>query len=223
MKVTKCEKPPSPGPSLHLLALPAEIRLKIYELLIPHTISVDLCTSHEDNSAAPSLQRPQRSLAALRLRAYRLEHDIINRNGLYLLGVCRTTQAEIWKTLTSATVEVHCSKCFHAFVKDFSYGMGVGLRWMHNLKIYANPGKPSGTPGQNGFDNSLHKTQAALHAREVMDSCRELIRTWYGRLDLLEKERWTVEKLEDDVGLAGSEVEGGWLVRAQLDLEQGSN
>jgi len=172
------------------LSLPAEIRLHIYDYLIPSAkLEIDLCNHRRPQQAEFTVRR--RSVISSLLSQVLALDTITRTNGLHLLKVCTRTRGEVLPLLAKTTVRFHCCKCFEELLRNLSYGLGVGVKWMKHVEILLD------------FDTCLLAGQslttvfAQTYTRETMQLAQKTAWLYFGRLDLAEKERWKVEPFEE--------------------------
>lgn len=114
---------------------------------------------------------------------------------VHLQLVCKRTRSEILPILAKSTVRFHCSKCFDELLRNLSHGLGVGVTWMKHVEIVLD------LTNQLSSWHRLTMELGKTSARETMSLARKTAWLWYGRLDLMGKERWTYEPMneKDDV------------------------
>ncbi|KAK4938684.1 hypothetical protein LTR10_020952 [Elasticomyces elasticus] len=173
-----------------LLRLPAETRLQIYRHLIPKDVlDVDICSPRR--SAAQqfgSLPRPGASILVAQLFAW---ESLIRDNGLQMLLVCRRTRDEVLPFLSKLTVRFHCTKCFEQLLSNMSHGLGVGVKWMKHVEIRYQC-EDSGTVLRS-VGGSLTPQLSKFMVSEAMFALQRTAWLYYGRLDLLERDKWKFE------------------------------
>ncbi|EXJ85842.1 hypothetical protein A1O1_06211 [Capronia coronata CBS 617.96] len=199
------------------LRLPAETRLHIYSYLIPEDrIEIDLCTSRRSElehhpadarttsvSSSSSGRSPPRSstiptpkrsiISGLVAQVIQLE-TITRTNGLHLLLVCRRTRDEVRSLLSTLPVRFHCPKCFEELLRNLSFGLGVGVKWMRHVEIVVNCGSGLFGPPFRPLTDSLAKFMVT----ETLQAARRTGWLYYGRLDLAGREEWKYEPLPAD-------------------------
>jgi hypothetical protein len=205
--------PESPRKKPTLLTLPAEIRLRVYAFLIPTPLfSIDLCTRRRRPSSAddarPGGPPARKSIASLLLQRTHDYHDLItNQNGLQLLFVCRLFANEVYPLLMGTTVRFCCTKHFVEVVKTFQYGVGEGRRWMRSVQVVCDLGEESRRQTNGWGSQEVERPRTVVAGR--LKECRRMVLGWYGRLDLMGRERWWVEPVRTENGDGGEEEVDG--------------
>ncbi|EXJ59716.1 hypothetical protein A1O7_03862 [Cladophialophora yegresii CBS 114405] len=180
------------------LRIPAEIRLHIYGYLLPkHRLDINLCDP--DDSHPPSRDiLPGKNKKASPISAMvslNLAIEAITRsNGLHLLLVSPRTATEYASLLAKLAVRFHCPKCFDEWLRNVSYGLGVGIKWLKRVEILFDSemgARPVRSRGLQGMTPALSK----FMANEMMKQCQHTVYAYYGRLDLMDppSEVWRYE------------------------------
>lgn len=184
-----------------ILTLPAEIRLRIYAYTIPTpSLPIDLCNHRREvDDCAPTAQPPQRIsiIHALFNRSVDLKDIITNQNGLQLLLVCRRIASEAWQILRTTTVRFCCVRHFSEVIRAFRDGIGEGRQWIRRVEIVLDLSTWLDVRGANGQASPQAVEGSRYKAREAMGVCQRTIRDWYGRLDLMGREKWTYEAYKE--------------------------
>lgn len=194
------------------LSLPPESRLQVYSYLIPKkTLEVDLCTPRRPTDG-PLRRRGVISSLVNQVLAL----DMITRsNGLHLLLVSRRTRAEVLPLLSRLVVRFHCPRCFDELLRNLSYGLGVGVRWMKHVEIEFNCAAEVVGPPYRRVTASL----ARFMVTETMYAAQRTACLYYGRLDLMRRDKWEFEPLTEDAtpgtAAAVSTVTGATLLQNQ--------
>ena len=174
----------------HLFRLPAETRLHIYSYLISNEgLYIDLCATrraHGDSYIGRS-----RSIMSNLLQQTVNLHTLVRTNGLHLLLVCRQSRFEILPLLAETTVRFHCGRCFAEFLENFCNGLKMGIKWMKRVHINLDLTTSIEQPRIYAMTLPLAKARA----RDTMMSAKRTAWVFYGRMDLLEKERWKYEPI----------------------------
>ncbi|KAI1619675.1 hypothetical protein EDD37DRAFT_613711 [Exophiala viscosa] len=185
------------------LRLPAETRLQIYSHLIPKDVlDVDICSpcrSAAQQSGASS--RPGASILVAQLFA---RESLIRDNGLQMLLVCRRTRDEVLPFLSKLTVCFHCTKCFEELLSNMSHGLGVGVKWMKHVEIRYRCEDSNTVRSQFGW--RLTTELSKFMVAEAMFALKRTAWLYYGRLDLLEREKWKFEPVREDTSDAPDQV-----------------
>jgi hypothetical protein len=184
------------------LRVPAEIRLHIYSFLLPqYRIDINLCDlddAHPPPGDILSGKNKKRSPISAMVSQNLTIEAITRSNGLHLLLVSRRTAAEYMAILCRMAVRFHCPKCFDQWLRNVSYGMGVGIKWLKHVEIlfdtdmepvFWRPDLQEMTPALSNF-----------MAREMMKQCQHTAYAYYGRLDLMDppSEVWKYEPYRGD-------------------------
>lgn len=201
-----------------LLTLPAEIRLRIYSYIIPTPyLPIDLCRRRETPThPAPS---PRHSIAlVLFQRTADLKDLVTNQNGLQLLLVCRRIASEVHPILGATTVQFCCAGHFKDVARAFQHGIGEGTRWMTQVEIRV--------VLRRRWVDGLSRTRLMGlhddHASALLSECRAVMRQWYGRLDLMGKEKWACERVGGDEAHDYLQSESGTtqgVIRGYFELD----
>ncbi|KIW69601.1 hypothetical protein PV04_05471 [Phialophora macrospora] len=183
------------------LRVPAEIRLHIYSFLLPkYRIDINLCDlddAHPPGDILPGKNKKRSPISAMVSQNLTIE-AITRSNGLHLLLVSRRIAAEYMGILSGMAVRFHCPKCFDQWLRNVSYGMGVGIKWLKHVEIlfdtdmepvFWRPDLQEMTPALSSF-----------MVREMMKQCQHTAYAYYGRLDLMDppSEVWKYEPYRDD-------------------------
>jgi hypothetical protein len=199
----QCKQASSPTNSL--LGLPAEVRLRIYEFMIPSLGSfvVNLCAPSRTTTTSPppdeteavSQPSPQKRsiLDNLRGRRQKLTTGFKHANGVQLLSVCRKLHAELFPLLSALTVRFHCPKCFKEVLQSLGHDEGCNIKWMKNVEVDFEP-----PPRRDGLYSERMLLQLSLEA------CRAEARKIYGRLDLAGQELWSYAQVKAESGAGSS-------------------
>ncbi|OCT47488.1 hypothetical protein CLCR_03638 [Cladophialophora carrionii] len=183
------------------LRIPAEIRLHIYSFLLPkHRLDINLCDPDDIHPPRDILagknKKPSPISAMVSLN---LAIEAITRsNGLHLLLVSSRTAAEYAGLLAKMAVRFHCPKCFDEWLRNVSYGLGVGIKWLKRVEILfdSEMGARHVGPDLQGMTPALSK----FMANEMMKQCQHTVYAYYGRLDLMDppREVWKYEPYRGD-------------------------
>ncbi|ETI29442.1 hypothetical protein G647_01895 [Cladophialophora carrionii CBS 160.54] len=183
------------------LRIPAEIRLHIYSFLLPkHRLDINLCDpddTHPPRDMLPSKNKKASPISAMVSLNLAIE-AITRSNGLHLLLVSTRTAAEYAGLLAKMAVRFHCPKCFDEWLRNVSYGLGVGIKWLKRVEILfdSEMGPRHVGPDLQGMTPALSK----FMANEMMKQCQHTVYAYYGRLDLMEppREVWKYEPYRGD-------------------------
>jgi hypothetical protein len=94
--------------------------------------------------------------------------------------------------LSRMTSRFHCHKCFEKLLPQISHGLGIGLEWMRHVELILD------LKGEMTYGQQLTIETARAMARETMRICQRKAWAFWGRLDLMEKERWKYEPLKGE-------------------------
>lgn len=188
------------------LQLPIETRLHIYSYILPRqTLYIDLCTFRRPaEHHVPNIRRRGGSskpspISSLVSQVLELE-NITRLNGLHLLTVSRRTHGEVIPLLSTLTVRFHCPKCFQDFLANQSHGLGVGIAsWMRHVEIRYDCGNGLFIPGSHNpanFNRGGTPSLARFMATEAMQTVQRTAWLYYGRLDLMGREKWKFKQAE---------------------------
>ncbi len=178
------------------LRLPVEARLHIYSYLLPRNrIDINLC---DLNYTPPpkdllSSKRIKRSPISTLVSQNLTIEGITRSNGLHLLLVNKFIARELTALLAKMAVRFHCPKCFDQWLRNVSYGLGVGIKWLKQVEILFNVEMEPRIFGPNL--QSMTPTLSKFMIREMMKQCQHTAYAYYGRLDLMDppREKWKYE------------------------------
>ncbi|KPI41347.1 uncharacterized protein AB675_8057 [Cyphellophora attinorum] len=204
MNMANSPRNKQPGsPTNSLLGLPAEVRLRIYDFIIPSSgdFVVDLCAPSRTTVSPPPAdiaavsQPPQKRsiLDNLRGRRQRLTADFKHAHGVQLLSVCRELDAEVFPLLSALMVRFHCPKCFKEALQSLNHDEDCNIKWMKNVEVGFEP-----PPRRDG----LYSERMLLHLS--LEACRAEVRRIYGRLDLAGQELWSWAQVKEGSGAGSS-------------------
>jgi hypothetical protein len=94
--------------------------------------------------------------------------------------------------LSRMTTCFHCDKCFEKLLPQISHGLGIGLEWMRHVELILE------LKNEMTYGQQLTIETARAMARETMRVCQRKAWAFWGRLDLMEKERWKYEPVKED-------------------------
>ncbi|KAJ9611402.1 hypothetical protein H2200_004586 [Cladophialophora chaetospira] len=182
------------------LRLPVETRLQIYHYLVPkNRLDVNLCDLYYSQPPKDIVPRKNKKPSPIStLVSQNLAIEAITRsNGLHLLLVSTRTAAELTALLVRVTVRFHCPKCFEQWLRNVSYGLGVGIKWLKQVEILFDVEMEPRI-----FGPDLQRMTPALSKfmiREMMKQCQHTAYAYYGRLDLHDppREKWKYEPYEE--------------------------
>jgi hypothetical protein len=209
------------------LQLPLETRLHIYSYILPRqTLYIDLCTvrrpaeHHVPNIRRHGGRSKPSPISSLVSQVLELE-NITRLNGLHLLAVSRRTHFEVIPLLSTLTVRFHCPKCFQDLLANQSHGLGVGVAsWMQHVEIRYDCGNGLLVPGShNGasFNRGSTPSLARFMVTEAMQAVQRTAWLYYGRLDLMGREKWKFKPAEsEDTWGSGTHSLPGQRRRASL-------
>ncbi|KEF62578.1 uncharacterized protein A1O9_00551 [Exophiala aquamarina CBS 119918] len=220
------------------LQLPTETRLHIYSYILPRkTLDIDLCTiQRPTQNYFPSIRRHRASIGKLSpissLVSQVLElENITRRNGLHLLSVSRRTRDELRPLLSALLVRFHCPKCFEDLLANLSHGLGVGVAsWMRHVEIRFDCGNGLFVPGTRHaphYSRGGTPSLARFMASEAMQAVQRSAWLYYGRLDLMGREKWKLMRAEtkdsSDSAVQFSlgqpqESHRGWIISGWFDI-----
>ena len=190
--------PSSTTPPRHrppILRLPVEIRLQIYNYLLPQSpFYVDLCNLNYPSSI-PGEKVPPHPLREYRRQSFaspilsqRLAIENLTRSAnLNLVRVQGTIGKEVSALLANLTVRFHCPECFGHWLRNNSYGFGNGIKWLRNVEInYEVEHDPRiSAPSLQQMTPPLSKFMVL----EAVKTCKSIVQAYSGRLDVMELSR----------------------------------
>ena len=181
------------------LHLPAETRLQIYNYLLPRSrLDINLCDLEDSQTTSlelPSTKPKDRKCSPISTMVSQnlAIETIIRANGLQLLPVSTHTAAEVTALLSEVPVRFHCPKCFDQWLRNMSYGFGVGIKWLKRVDIiFEVETEP------RIFGPSLQNMTPALSkfmVHEMTKQCQRTAYAYFGRLDVTDppREKWEYE------------------------------
>ena len=178
------------------LRLPVETRLQIYSYLLPRDrIDINLCDLNYKPPPKELLpfKKVKRSPISTMVSQNLTIETITRANGLHLLLVSKLTANELTALLAKTAVRFHCPKCFEQWLRNVSYGLGVGIKWLKQVEILFDVEMEPRI-----FGPDLQRMTPALSKfmiREMMKQCQHTAYAYYGRLDLMDppREKWKFE------------------------------
>jgi len=187
-------EPPEPSVS-RLLALPTEIRYQIWSLCIPpeDLLVVKLCI---DPCRLLSPRSKTSPVAQMLQQLHQLQ-SILTELGLTLRLISQQTRVESLPFFATKTVRFCCRACFSSFLRHIKTS-GVGVFWMSHVEIIVDLTQQL---TRMGYQLSLmpHASRPAPERRLVqkllsqeMVEIRKISYSYYGRLDLMEREVWVI-------------------------------
>lgn len=183
----------SPVATPRLLALPAEIRERVWSFVIPATdvLDVAFCPDPwgEITSRTPSSPVMQ--------MFYRMNqrNTVVNDLGLNLLLINRQIKHESLPLLVAKTVRFCCCHCYTTFLSRLKE-RGIGCYWMRSVEVVVDLRDTLRLMGylvweieaQSGINPSLLKTTIT----EALNQIKHVTHQYYGRLDTMEGAEWRV-------------------------------